>query len=226
MQLISSRYLMNLLSTGIVYLVVSIFVVFVYNSTLFAGYLTRGPISENHNDFYIGSALSYYWPTGPDQVGYKMGSGLQIRVGYQFMKYLSVEIGSSSETGEFNSSGLHGDWTLSEPVDLVVKPILPISKWDNIYLVLGGGYGFYYDNMINTLPERIVDFNGFIYSPGIGYERYLHDGHLSVSCALMYHYFTIGGRAHPTTFTLPYRIDRSKLAVEIWVFWRFFRNKE
>lgn len=196
-----------------------------YNTAVFAGYWTRGPISEDHSDFYIGSALSYYKPTGPDQVGYKIGSGLQIRVGYQLIKYLSVEIGSSLESGEFNSSGLQGSWGLSEPVDLVVKPILPVSKWDNIYLVVGTGYGFYDEDMWNPLPERDVKFNGFLYNLGIGYERYLHDGHLSVSCALVYHYFTIGGREHPTTFTLPYRIDRSKLAVELWVFWRFFRNK-
>ena len=142
------------------------------------------------------------------------------------MKNLAVEIGSSSETGKYNSSGLHGDWSIEEPVDLVVKPILPISKWDNFYFVLEAGYGFYDDDTLNPLPEKRVNFNGFLFSSGIGYERYLHDGHLSVSCALMYHYFTIGGRAHPTTFTLPYRIDRSKLAVEIWMFWRFFRNKE
>ncbi len=205
-----------------------------HSTVVFAGYLTRGPISEDHRDFYIGTSLGAYKPTGPDQPGFATGFGLGIRVGYQFMKYLALEIGSNTESGDFNSSGTQGSWRLSEPIDLDVKPILPLSKWDNVYMVLGAGYGGYEDRVTQPIPGRFVDLTGFIYNIGMGYERYLHDGHLSISCAVVYHSFTskhaissiapIGG-GQTNSFTLPYRIDRSKLAVEIWVYWRFFRNK-
>ncbi|MCL4468692.1 MAG: hypothetical protein M1591_07150 [Deltaproteobacteria bacterium] len=202
-----------------------------HSTTAFAGYLTRGPISEDHRDFYIGTATGAYIPTGPDQSGYATGVGISFHVGYQFIKYLSAELGYHGESGSFNSNGVKGGWQLIEPVDVDIKPILPLSAWDNVYMVFGTGFGGYDDRVIEQIPGRDVGLQGFIYNIGIGYERYLHDGHFSISCAVVYRSFTskqaissVGGQTD--TFTLPYRIDRSKLAVEIWVFWRFFRNKK
>ncbi len=202
-----------------------------HSTTAFAGFLTQGPISEDHRDFYIGTATGAYIPTGPDQPGYATGIGISFHVGYQFIKYLAAELGYHGESGAFNSNGVKGGWHLIEPVDVDIKPILPLSKWDNVYMVLGTGLGGYEDMVTEQIPGRTVGLQGFIYNIGIGYERYLHDGHLSLSCAVVYHSFTgkqaistVGGQTD--TFTLPYRIDRSKLAVELWVFWRFFRNKD
>ena len=195
-----------------------------------AGYLTQGPISADHRNFYIGTALGAYMPTGHDQSGYAAGAGISLRVGYQFMKYLSAEIGYHGEDGAFDSNGIRGSWQLIEPVDFDIKPILPLSAWEDIYIIFGTGLGGYEDRITTPIPGRFVDLTGFIYNIGMGYERYLHDGHLSISCAVVYHRFTskqaissIGEQTN--SFTLPYRIDRSKLAVELWVFWRFFRNK-
>ena len=203
------------------------------NTTARAGYLTKGPISEDHNNFYIGNSIGVYQPSGPDQSGFSTGHGLGIRVGYQFIKYFSVEIGSGFENGQFNSSGVKGTWYFDEPLALDFKPILPLSKWDDIYTVLGTGYGAYDDYISSPPPVREVYWDGLYYNIGIGYERYLHDGHLSVSCAVVYHSFStkevhssLIGQTQVSSLTLPHRVDLSNVSLEIWMFWRFFRNKE
>ena len=165
-----------------------------FSSTAFAGYHnnrsqeTYQTPERNYTGLYLGGGLGSVLPVGDGTEGVIAGGGWAIRVGYQFMKNLAVELGYNQGVGSISNNGVTGIWSFVELPCLDIKPILPLSPASDLYLLLGITYA---DNSVAWKNPNITytlgpDIGADL---GIGYEYYISRT-WSLGGEIIYHHLT------------------------------------
>ncbi len=177
------------------------------------------PVS--HRGLYLGGGLGVDIPTGPDQNGYSTGLGWSIRIGYQFIRNLGIELGYDQGVGSFSNQGATGTWSFLELPYLDLKPIIPLSLNSDLYFLAGVSYA---DNSISFSNPNTTFTLGpdFGFDLGLGYEYYITNN-WSLGGELIYHHLTStsvslspGG-----SVTLPYAMDGSATSVNFAFLYHF-----
>ena len=175
----------------------------------------------SHRGLYLGGGLGVEVPTGPDLDGFSTGVGWAVRIGYQFMKNLAIELGYNQGVGSFSYSGVTGTWSFLELPYLDIKPIIPLSSASDLYFLVGVSYAD--DNVAITNPSVTVTLGPNIgFDLGIGYEYYITHN-WSLGGEIIYHNLTStklsaspGGSS-----TLPYAENGSATSVNFAFLYHF-----
>ena len=142
----------------------------------------------NRSGLYLGGGLGSVLPVGDGTEGVIAGGGWAIRIGYQFIQNLAVELGYNQGVGSISNNGVSGIWSFVELPCLDVKPILPLSSASAIYLLLGITYAE------NSVAWKNPDIT-YTLGPdigadlGIGYEYYV-SRNWSLGGEIIYHHLT------------------------------------
>lgn len=140
----------------------------------------------SHLGLYLGGGLGSELPVGDCTEGVLAGFGWAIRIGYQFMKYLAVELGYNQGVGSISNNGVTGIWSFVELPYLDIKPNIPLSSASDLYFLVGiadadNSVAWRNPNITYTLgPDIGADF-------GIGYEYYITNN-WSLGGEIIYHY--------------------------------------
>lgn len=167
-------------------------VILSFCSTAYAGYNNGAagsyPLQNaNHSGLYLGGGLGLEVPTGPDKDGFSTGFGWAIRVGYQFIRNLAVELGYDQGIGNISQNGATGTWDFMELPFIDIKPIIPLSSASDLYFLIGVAYA---DNSAAiTTPINLTLTLGpdIGIDLGIGYEYYITSS-WSLGGEIIYHY--------------------------------------
>ena len=175
----------------------------------------------SHRGLYLGGGLGVEVPTGPDQNGYSAGFGWAIRIGYQFIKNLAVELGYDQGVGSLSDQGVTGSWSFLELPYLDIKPIIPLSLNSDLYFLAGVSYA---DNSASVTNPSVTFTLGpdIGFDLGIGYEYYITNN-WSLGGELIYHHLTsTSASASPGgSVTLPYAVDGSATSVNFAFLYHF-----
>ncbi len=176
---------------NVVFFALVLSISFCFCSTAFAGYYNRSQGTyqaqgTDHAGLYVGAGLGLEIPTGPDKDGFATGYGWAIRVGYQFIRNLAVELGYNQGIGNISQNGTTGTWDFMELPYINIKPIIPLSSASDLYFLVGIAYA---DNTAAiTNPSFTVTLGPDIgIDLGIGYEYYITNN-WSLGGEVIYHY--------------------------------------
>ncbi len=176
----------------------------------------------NHNGLYLGAGIGVEIPTGPDLDGFSTGGGWTIRIGYQFIRNLAVELGYHQGVGNASLNGVTGNWSFLEVPYLDVKPLIPLSSDSDLYFLVGITY--VEDNAVISHPESVTATLGpnIGFDLGVGYEHYI-GAHWSLGGEVIYHNLTStkyslspGGSS-----TLPYAENGSSTSINFAFLYHF-----
>jgi hypothetical protein len=186
-------------------------------STAFAGFFNNGSRRTyptqggEHTGLYVGSGLGLEVPTGPDKGGFSTGFGWAVRIGYQFIRNLAVELGYDQGIGNISQNGATGTWDFMELPYIDIKPIIPLSSASDLYFLVGIAYA---DNSASiTNPNFTVTLGPDIgIDLGVGYEYYITNN-WSLGGEVIYHYLTTTKLSVAST-SLGVSITRSSSAAD------------
>ncbi len=181
-------------------------------SASYRGYRVTA-INEDHTGFYLGTALGADLPTGPDEDGFSAGFGWTIRLGYQFIRNLAIELGYHQSVGVFSSQGIKGTWSFIQLPFIDLKPIIPLSPVSDLYFILGIANTGFARATSNLSSNGTSSSFATGFDLGIGYEGYVTN-HISLGGELIYHNltnnkFSVGGGGLSGTITTPYNLNMS-----------------
>ncbi|MCL4558502.1 MAG: porin family protein [Deltaproteobacteria bacterium] len=182
---------------SLVFSFITMLVMFIFNaSTGYAGYDTA-TANNNHTGFYLGAENGYDIPTGPDEDGYIFGFGGALKLGYQFMRNLALELGTHAALGSITIQGntpsgtqtAEGSWFFFQFPFLDLKPIIPLSVRNNLYFIAGIALSGFLNQTTNQPPTTAITSTGAGYDIGMGFEGYITN-HISLGGEMVYHNFT------------------------------------
>lgn len=219
-----------LIFTTIFILIVA--VIFFSVSTSYAGY-DAATANNNHTGFYLGAESGYDIPTGPDEDGYNLGVGGSLKLGYQFIRYLALELGMNLAFGNINlnentptgTQTTEGLWLLMQLPFLNLKPIIPLGVRNNLYFIIGVAMNGFENQTTNQSPNTVILSTGGGFNLGMGYEGYVTN-HISLGGEILYHNFSntkfqVNSGAGNVDVTTPYSINMSFTAMNFVFLYHF-----
>lgn len=221
----------NLLKTNGVYklhIIINIIILtlVIFISSASAGYLgnqTKQINKTDHIGLYIGGGIGGELPTGPDEDGLLGGFGWTLKLGYQFIKNLALEIGYHQSVGSFSSLGVEGGWSFIQFPFLDLKPIIPMTSDSNLYFIIGIANTGCAQATSNLSPNVTSSSFGVGFDFGMGVEEYVTPN-VTLSGEFIYHNFT-NDKFHRSdisgTLTSHYEINMSFSSVNFTVLYHF-----
>lgn len=173
-------------------------VMFSFNASLVHAGYDVASANNKHTGFYFGGTLGGLdIPTGPDEDGYSLGFNWELRVGYQFLRYLAIEGNFHESSGSFNhvqyntlsgAQEANGLWYFIDGEVLDLKPIIPLSLRNNLYFIVGFSRAYFSSESSNLSSNVTISSHGIAYEIGMGFEGYVTN-HISLGGELVYHNF-------------------------------------